>query len=61
MRSSSTIALPRTSALGLEAAVAGDDDRPAFVAPCNLGGEKVRGLALEWHVADLVNDPLPAV
>src|SRR4051794_23286959 len=41
---------------GFEAAVAGDDDRAAFVAPGDEGEEQVRGLALEWEVADLVDD-----
>ena len=41
---------------GFEAAVAGDDDRAAFVAACDQGEEQVRGLALEREVADLVDD-----
>src|SRR4051812_25765412 len=41
---------------GFEAAVAGDDDRAAFVAPGDEGEEQVRGLAFEWEVADLVDD-----
>ena len=41
---------------GLEAAVAGDDDRAAFVAPGDEGEEQVRGLAFERQVADLVDD-----
>ena len=40
----------------LEAAVAGDDDRPALVAARDEGEEQVRGLAFEWEVADLVDD-----
>jgi len=41
---------------GLEAAVAGDDDRAAFVAAGDEREEQVRGLALEGEVADLVDD-----
>ena len=41
---------------GLEAAVAGDDDRAALVAARDQGEEQVRGLALQWQVADLVDD-----
>ena len=41
---------------GLEAAVAGDDDRASFVAAGDQGEEQVRGLALEREVADLVDD-----
>ena len=41
---------------GLEAAVAGDDDRAAFVAAGDEGEEQVGGLALQRQVADLVDD-----
>ena len=41
---------------GLEAAVAGDDDRAAFVASGDQGEEQVGGLAFERQVADLVDD-----
>jgi len=41
---------------GVEAAVAGDDDRAAFVAAGDQGEEEVGGLALEREVADLVDD-----
>ena len=41
---------------GLEAAVAGDDDRAAFVAARDQGEEQVRGLAFQREVADLVDD-----
>src|SRR5215203_6689754 len=44
---------------GFEAAVAGDDDRAAFVAAGDQREEQVRGLALEWEVADLVDDQQP--
>ena len=44
---------------GLEAAVAGDDDRAAFVAARDQREEQVRGLALEREVADLVDDEQP--
>ena len=37
---------------GLEAAVAGDDDRAAFVAARDQREEQVRGLALQGEVAD---------
>jgi hypothetical protein len=40
----------------LEAAVAGDDDRAAFVAAGDQGEEQVGGLALQGEVADLVDD-----
>ena len=41
---------------GFEAAVAGDDDRAAFVAARDQREEQVRGLAFQWQVADLVDD-----
>ena len=41
---------------GFEAAVAGDDDRAAFIAAGDQGKEQVRGLSLEGQVADLVDD-----
>ena len=41
---------------GLEAAVAGDDDRAAFVAARDEREEQVGGLAFERQVADLVDD-----
>ena len=41
---------------GLESAVAGEDDRAAFVAARDEREEQVRGLALQWQVADLVDD-----
>ena len=41
---------------GFEAAVAGDDDRAAFVAAGDQGEEQVGGLAFERQVADLVDD-----
>jgi hypothetical protein len=41
---------------GLEAAVAGDDDRAAFVAAGDQGEEQVGGLAFQRQVADLVDD-----
>jgi hypothetical protein len=41
---------------GFEAAVAGDDDRAAFVAAGDEREEQVGGLAFEREVADLVND-----
>ena len=41
---------------GLEAAVAGDDDRAAFVAARDQGEEQVGGLAFQRQVADLVDD-----
>ena len=41
---------------GLEAAVAGDDDRAAFVAAGDEREEEVGGLAFEREVADLVDD-----
>ena len=44
---------------GLEAAVGGDDDRAAFVAARDQREEQVGGLALEWEVADLVDDQQP--
>ena len=44
---------------GLEASVAGEDDRAAFVAARDQGEEQVRGLALERQVADLVDDQQP--
>ena len=40
---------------GLEAAVAGDDDRAAFVAARDEREEQVRGLAFERQIADLVD------
>src|SRR5204862_7556673 len=40
----------------LEAAVAGDGDRAAFVAARDQGEEQVGGLAFEREVADLVDD-----
>ena len=40
----------------LEAAVAGDDDRAAFVAAGDEREEQVGGLAFQWEVADLVDD-----
>jgi hypothetical protein len=40
----------------LEAAVAGDDDRAAFVAACDEREEQVRGLALQREIANLVDD-----
>src|SRR3954467_11154583 len=43
----------------LEAAVAGDDDRAAFVAARDEREEQVGGLALEREVADLVDDEQP--
>ncbi len=43
----------------LEAAVAGDDDRAAFVAAGDQREQQVRGLALEREVADLVDDEQP--
>src|SRR5215204_4154674 len=44
---------------GLKAAVAGDDDRAAFVAARDQREEQVRRLALEREVADLVDDQQP--
>jgi hypothetical protein len=44
---------------GLEAAVAGDDDRAAFVAAGDEREEQVGGLALEREIADLVDDQQP--
>jgi hypothetical protein len=44
---------------GLEAAVAGDDDRAAFVAARDEREEQVGGLALQGEVADLVDDQQP--
>jgi hypothetical protein len=41
---------------GLESAVAGDDDRAAFVAAGDQGEEQVGGLSFEREVADLVDD-----
>ena len=41
---------------GFEAAVAGDDDRAAFVAARDQGEEQVGGLSFQWEVADLVDD-----
>jgi hypothetical protein len=41
---------------GLESAVAGDDDRAAFVAARDEGEEQVGGLAFKREVADLVDD-----
>ena len=41
---------------GLEAAVAGDDDRAAFVAAGDQREEQVGRLALQRQVADLVDD-----
>lgn len=41
---------------GLEAAVAGDDDRAAFVAAGDEGEEQVGRLAFERQIADLVDD-----
>jgi hypothetical protein len=41
---------------GLEAAVAGDDDRAAFVAAGDQGEEQIGRLAFEREVADLVDD-----
>lgn len=41
---------------GFEAAVAGDDDRAAFVAARDECEEQVRGLAFEGQVADFVDD-----
>ena len=40
----------------LEAAVAGDDDRAAFVAARDERKQEVGGLAFEREVADLVDD-----
>src|SRR6266550_5754111 len=40
----------------LEAAVAGDDDRAAFVAARDEREEQVGSLPFEWQVADLVDD-----
>src|SRR5205085_33134 len=42
-----------------EAAVAGDDDRAAFVAARDQREEQVGGLALQRQVADLVDDQQP--
>ena len=47
------------AAPGFEAAVAGEDDRAAFVAARDQGEEQVRGLAFEREVADLVDDQQP--
>src|SRR4051794_30222154 len=44
---------------GLEAAVAGDDDRAAFVAARDQREEQVRRLALQRQVADFVDDQQP--
>jgi hypothetical protein len=55
IRAAATMASPRISPL-LEAAVAGDDDRAAFVAARDQCEEQVGGLPLEWQVADLVDD-----
>ncbi|MEX2194346.1 MAG: hypothetical protein WD844_03595 [Thermoleophilaceae bacterium] len=41
---------------GLEPAVAGDDDRAAFVAARDQREQQVRGLALQGQVADFVDD-----
>src|SRR3954454_23616285 len=41
---------------GFKAAVAGEDDRAAFVAARDKREEQVRGLAFQRQVADLVND-----
>jgi hypothetical protein len=41
---------------GFKAAVAGEDDRAAFVAARDQREEQVRGLALEREIADLVDD-----
>ena len=41
---------------GFEAAVAGDDDRAAFVAAGDQREQQVGGLAFERQVADLVDD-----
>jgi hypothetical protein len=41
---------------GLEAVVAGDDDRAAFVAGGDQGEEQIGRLASEREVADLVDD-----
>ena len=41
---------------GLEASVAGDDDRAAFVASGDQRDEQVRRLRFEREVADLVDD-----
>ena len=40
---------------GLEPAVAGDDDRTAFVATRDQREQQVRGLAFQRQVADLVD------
>jgi len=40
----------------LEGAVGGDDDRPSFVAAGDEREEEVGGRALQWQVADLVDD-----
>ena len=44
---------------GFEAAVAGEDDRAAFVAARDEREEQVRGLAFQGQVADLVDDEQP--
>lgn len=45
-----TIASPRISPHGFEAAVAGDDDRAAFAAARDQREEQVRGLAFRRQV-----------
>jgi hypothetical protein len=59
MRAAATMASPRTSPPGPEAAVAGDDDRAAFVAAGDEREQQVGGLALQGEVADLVDDEQP--
>ena len=59
MRAAATMASPRISPPGLEAAVAGDDDRAAFVAAGDQRDEQVGGLAFQRQVADLVDDQQP--
>jgi hypothetical protein len=49
------MASPRISP-HVEAAVGGDDDRAAVVAAGDQCEEQVGSLALEWEVADLVDD-----
>jgi hypothetical protein len=46
----------RGSRPGLEAAVAGDDDRAAFLAARDEREEQIGGLAFERQVADYVDD-----
>src|SRR4051812_15433071 len=57
-----TTSSPKISPPGAEGLVARDDQAGAFVAAANQHEHQVRGLRVEWDVADLVDDPfsLPA-